>query len=247
MSGPGRPSVQFTVNVLVAVVFLGVVTLTKREPVAAPLVITKLATSCVGVADVTVGVTPVPLMLIDVPAVVKLVPVKVTVTVVPRAPEVGAMLVSVGVAGLVSVKSTLPVVPPAVVTETLSTRRPKTSSEALGSITKFAVTFVALTKVRLVTVTPVAPVPAARLTLTASPAAEKFVPVSVTATVLPRDPVIGEIEVSVGVGGLATTVKVTGAVVPPEVLTVTVRAPKVALPAITKLVVIEVAVKVAPN
>src|SRR5882757_1993342 len=100
MSGPCRSRDQFTVNVRVAVVFLGVVTLAKREPVAAPLVITKLATSCVGVADVMVHVTPEPLMLIAVPAVVKLVPVKVTVTgAPPRAPDVGEMPVSVARGG----------------------------------------------------------------------------------------------------------------------------------------------------
>src|SRR5882757_5107128 len=140
MSGPGRPSVQFTVNVLVAVVFLGVVTLTKREPVAAPLVITKLATSCVGVADVMVDVTPVPLMLIDVPAVVKLVPVKVTVTVVPCVPDVGEILASVAVGGLDIVKVREPLVPPAVVTVTFLA--PPLLSEALGSITRLAVTCV---------------------------------------------------------------------------------------------------------
>jgi hypothetical protein len=143
MSDPGRPSVQFTVNVFVVVVFLGVVTLTKREPVAAPLVITKLATSCVGVADVMVGVTPVPLMLIDEPVVVKFVPVKVTFTVVPCVPDVGEILVSVAVGGLEIVKVREPLVPPAVVTVTFLA--PPLLSEAFASITKLAVTCAAST------------------------------------------------------------------------------------------------------
>src|ERR1700722_13001345 len=143
MSDPRQPSVQFTVNVLVAVVFLGVVTLTKREPVAAPLVITKLATSCVGVADVMVGVTPVPLMLIDEPVVVKFVPVKVTFTVVPCVPDVGEILVSVAVGGLEIVKVREPLVPPAVVTVTFLA--PPLLSEAFASTTKLAVTCVAST------------------------------------------------------------------------------------------------------
>lgn len=176
------------------------------------------------------AVTPPPEMLIDVPAVVKLVPVKVTVAVVPCAPDVGEIPVRVGGGGFDTVKVREPLVPPAVVTVTFLLL-----VLALGAITKLAVTWVALTYVTLVTVTPVP------LTLTASPAAEKLVPAKVTtATVFPRNPVFGVIDVSVGAGGLATMVKVTGAVTPPAVVTVTVRSPKVALPAIMKFVVIEV-------
>src|ERR1700676_1901247 len=143
---PADHPVQCTVNVRVAVVFLGVVTLTKCEPVATPLPMTKLTVSDVGVvkAEVIVAVilvfavVPWPLMLIGVPAVVKLVPVKVTVTVAPRPPNVGEMLVSVATGGLDIVKVCGPLVPPAGVTVTFLT--PPLLSEAVGAITKLAVT-----------------------------------------------------------------------------------------------------------
>src|SRR5260221_14197273 len=139
MSGPGDYSVQFTVKVRVLVVFLGVVTFTNCVPSVAVLGMTKLATIFVGVRDVMGSVMPSP-TLIDVPAVVKLVPVKVTVTVVPWVPDAGAMLASVACPGLLTVNVRAPLVPPAVVTVTFLPPKP-----AAGSTTKLAVTFVALT------------------------------------------------------------------------------------------------------
>src|SRR5262249_32179112 len=63
------------------------------------------------------------------------------------------------------------------------------------------------------------------------------VPVMVTGTVVPFTPVLGAIEVSVGVGGL-TTVNVTALLVPkPDVTTATLRAPRGALVALAKVAV----------
>ena len=100
------------------------------------------------------------------------------------------MLVSVGVpggSGTVTVKICAPLVPAAVVTVTV--RGP---SAAAGSITKLAVSDVALATMTLVTVTP------PPLTVTVVAPATKLVPVSVTATVVPGSPRFGEMLVSVG-------------------------------------------------
>jgi hypothetical protein len=64
----------------------------------------------------------------------------------------------------------------------------------------------------------------------------KLVPVSVTGILEPGAPALGPIPVSVGAGGLI--MKGTGALVPPEVVTVTLVAPSVALPAIVNVAVI---------
>ena len=66
--------------------------------------------------------------------------------------------------------------------------------------------------------------------------ARKLLPVSVTATVVPRFPLEGEMPLKTGAGGM--TVKVTAPLVPPEVVTDTVCAPVVALEAITRVAVI---------
>ena len=60
----------------------------------------------------------------------------------------------------------------------------------------------------------------------------KFVPVRVTGTLVPRTPLAGAMEVRVGVAAL--TVKTAAAVVPPVVVTVTLRAPMVAVAEIVK-------------
>jgi hypothetical protein len=115
-----------------------------------------------------------------------------------------------------TVKFTAPLVPADVDTFTLLV--PVAAEE---EIVKVAVIRVELTTVILLAVTPEP--------LTAIVAAEmKFVPVRVTATLLPCFPLTGEIEVSVGAGVL--TVKVTGLVVPAEVVTVTSLAPAAAVP-----------------
>jgi hypothetical protein len=124
------------------------------------------------------------------------------------------------------VKVCAPLVPPAVVTVT--SRAP---SAVVPPMTKLAVIDVLLTTVTLSTVTPPP--------LTAMVAPEtKFVPVSVTATVAARSPLVGLMLVSVGGGGF--TVKVSAPVVPPAVVTVTSRAPVAAPPSIVKVAVIDV-------
>lgn len=181
-----------TVNVTVAVP-PAVVTVTVWAPTSAnelivnvavmvvPFTTTKLDTGTCGNSSVVPEtVTPV--------AVVKLVPVMVTLTDVSRAPEVGEMLVIVGAGGAWTVKVTPPVVPPGVVTVI----------DLAPTVAPAAIANVAVTDVPApLTVVPltVIPVPA----LMVAPA--RFVPVSVTATDVPRIPVLGEIEVSVGAAG----------------------------------------------
>jgi hypothetical protein len=142
-----------TVNGWVPLVPPGVVTLTLCAVKPAVLVITKFAVICVALTTVTPpAVTPTPLMLIVVPVVVKLVPVRVTATVVPRAPVFGATEVRVGVGGVDTVKGTVFDVPfPVTVTLTLCT---PLELEA-GAMVKVAVAAVALVTTTLVAVTPV--------------------------------------------------------------------------------------------
>ena len=140
------------------------------------------------VAETTVrlvtGISPpIPVMA---KAPVRLVPVKVTVTGVPRAPEVGVMDVNVGAGGAVTVKVTGLVKPPGV--ETLTVRAVAGARFAMVNV---AVTEVSLTTTRLLMVIP-GPVTLMRK------APVRFVPVSVTLTLVPRRPVLGEMEVSVG-------------------------------------------------
>ena len=117
---------------------------------------------------------------------VRLVPVKVTVTAVPRAPEVGEIEVSVGGGGAVTVNATGLVIPPGVDTVTF-----RTVVAAVTLTVKFAVTVVSLTTTMLLTVTPVPEM------LTAK-APVRFVPVRVTGTTVPLSPVLGVMDVRVG-------------------------------------------------
>ena len=121
-----------TVNVTVLVVPMGVVTLTVLAPVVALAVITQLALTVVAVGGgaMMVHVTPVPDTVTSV-APVRLVPVRVTGTVVPRTPEVGLIEVSVGPC---TVNVTVPLVPPGVVTLTVLAE-----TVAPAEITKFVV------------------------------------------------------------------------------------------------------------
>jgi hypothetical protein len=122
--------------------------------------------------------------------VVKFVPVRVTrMLALPRTPVLGAIEVSVGAGGAITVNVTALLVPPDVVTVTFLA-----VSAAVLAIVKVAVTVVGFTTVRLLTVTPLPD------TFTAD-APVRLVPVKVTpATVVPRTPVVGAIEVSVGAG-----------------------------------------------
>lgn len=148
-----------------------VVTVTVLAPAAALLAITKFAVIDVALTTVTlVTVTSEPLTATVAPE-TKFVPVNVTDTVLPCTPEFGLTLVRVGVGGL-TVNVLAAVVPPAVLTVT--SRLP---SAAPLAITKFAVIDVALATLTLLTVT------FDPLTATVAPET-KFVPVSVTATVV---------------------------------------------------------------
>ena len=116
----------------------------------------------------------------------KLVPVSVTGTAVPRAPLLGATEVRVGAGRLTTVNVTVLLAPAAVVTLTFLVVR-----AAVGLMMNVAVTLVALETVRLLavipppdTLMPVAPV--------------RFVPVRVTGTLVPLAPSLGTIVLSVG-------------------------------------------------
>lgn len=159
---------------------------------------------------------------------VKLAPVMVTGTAsVPDAgcvAEFGAIDVIVApctVKGLVLLAAAAP----ATVTVTLWA----VVSEAVADMVKVAVRFVGL-----VTVTPLTVMPPPETATVVSPAM-KLVPVSVTATAVPRTPVGGATEVNVGDGGI-TTVKVTALLVPPGAVTVTFLAVPDAPAEIVKLV-----------
>ena len=117
----------------------------------------------------------------------KFVPVSVTPTDEPRISEFGVMDVNVGPAGTVTVKVTALLVPDGVVTVTFLA-----PNVAVGEMVKVAVTVVALTAAKLVTVMP------PPLTFTAL-AKVRPVPVIVTGTTVPWLPLLGEIEASVAV------------------------------------------------
>src|ERR1700730_706653 len=120
----------------------------------------------------------------------RLVPARVTLMLVPRVPEAGEMEVSVGLCialCIVNVTGLL-LVPPDEVTLTVLI-----VGAALAVIVKFAVIVVEFTAVKLGTVTP----PPDTVTAVAP---IRLVPVRVTATVVPRTPELGLIDVNVGIG-----------------------------------------------
>src|SRR5436853_1239498 len=96
-----------TVNVTVLLVPPGVVTLTVLAERVAVAVIVKVVVTVVEVTVKAPTVTPVPETFTDV-APVRFVPVRVTGTAVPRAPDAGAIEVSVGAAVVVPANSTAP-------------------------------------------------------------------------------------------------------------------------------------------
>jgi len=201
-----------TVNVVVAVP-PGVVMVTVLAERLAPVVIVKVAVAVVGPVTVkALTVTPVPETAREV-APVRFVPVSVTGTEVPRTPVLGAIEVSVGAGGAVTVNVTLPVFPAGVATLTFLAVSP-----AVAVIVNVAFTCVSLTTVRPLTVMPVPE--------TFTPLAPvKPVPVRVTRTLPPRTPDAGLIEANVG----AITVKVTVPVVPPGLVMLTFLAPVAAV------------------
>jgi hypothetical protein len=156
-----------------------VVTVMLLVPVAAVDTIVKVAVICVELATVT-PLTVIPLLPgFTVAPVTKLVPVSVTGTLVPCAPLFGLTVVSVG-AGGVTVNGTPLLIPLFVVTVTLLA-----PVSAVPEIVNVAVICVALTTVTPLTVIP--PLPG----FTVAPVT-KFVPVSVTGTMLPWAPKAGD-------------------------------------------------------
>jgi hypothetical protein len=114
---------------------------------------------------------------------------------------------------------------------TVMLRPPK---PAAGAIEKVAVADVALVTLILPTTIPFPE-------FTANPATNP-VPISVTGTLAPGLPIAGEIEVRVrGAEGAGTTVKLIPLLVPPDVVTVMLRTPTLAVGAIVKFAVADVA------
>jgi hypothetical protein len=156
------------------------------RPLLGTLAIVKVAVIEVPAAFTTTLLTvmPEPAGTLIVPP-VRLVPVSVTLTALPRTPEVGEMLVRVGVSDS-TVNVTAFVVPFGVTTVTFLE-----PSAAVAEIVKVATTVVSLTTPIALTVTPapdtlIADVPVRPL------------PVRVTGTLVPRTPVLGLILVRRG-------------------------------------------------
>jgi hypothetical protein len=126
-----------------------------------------------------------------------------------------------------TVNGRFPVVPPSVVMLTFL---------ELG-VAPFKMVNVAVTVVSFTTVTPLTVTPFPDIATTVVPV--RLVPVRVTGTLVPRDPELGVIFVSVGAGGL-TTVNTTVLLVPFEVVTLTVLALSGALAAIMNVAVTDV-------
>lgn len=140
--------------------------------------------------------------------------------VVPCAPEVGLIDVSVGP---VTANDTVFELPMGVVTLTV-----RDETEAFDATVKVAVTLVLLVAVTLLTVTPLPET-------TTAVAPDRFVPVSVTAKLVPRSPEVGLMDVSV----IAMMVKDCDAPVPAlKLLVEAVCATRVQVPAALKLTVL---------
>jgi hypothetical protein len=195
------------------------------SPVPAVLGMLKVAVTEVLLATVTeLTMTPPPTVTAVAP--VKLVPVRVTETCVPRDPDVGLIAVSAGLPGTLTVNPTVLLAPFAVVTLTALV-----PAAALGAIVKVADSEAA-PAVTPLTVTPVPDM------LSVPPA--RLVPVSVTGTAVPTKPVVGLIAVRLGAVALMTA-KFTVPLVPPGVMTATVYAPIGAVAATARLAVAVVA------
>ena len=178
--------------------------------------------------EVDVTVTPLTVMAVSalMVAPVRFVPAMVTPTAVPCVPLLGVIEVSAGAGFTVNVTALL-VTPPAV-TVTLCAPVGAVLEMVNVAVIELAVTVTALT-VMPVGALIVAPV--------------RFEPAMVTGTTAPWLPLSGVIEVNEGAG---LTVKVTGLLVPPAAVTVTLCAPVGAVPAMVKVAVIELAVTVTP-
>jgi len=174
-----------TVNVCGPLVPIAFVTVTFRAPVVAFRAMANVAVIDVLLTTVRLlTVTPVPLTATVDPA-AKSVPVSVTFTVCPCVPELGLTEVSVA-APEFTVNACEPLIWLLLVTVTFWA-----PVGAFAAMVNVAVIDVLLTTVVLLTVTPVP------LRLIVDPVA-KFVPVRVTGTDVPWMPLLGVIEVSVG-------------------------------------------------
>jgi hypothetical protein len=179
-----------TVNVVVLVVPIGVVTLTFLVVSPAVAVIVNVAVTVESFTTVRpLELTPLPDTLIAVAA-VKPLPVNVTGKLVVCSPVSGEIEVKVAPS---TVNVTVPLAPPAVVTLTVLVVSP-----AVSDISNVVVIVVELTTIVVPTVTPDPD------TVTVVPVVVKLVPVSVTGTFVPRRPLAGVIEVNVGAAGLTT-------------------------------------------
>lgn len=205
----------------------GVVTLTFLVVSPAPAVITQdaLTVVAVGVPEMVQVILPAAPLMVTAVAPLRLVPVRVTGTVDPRAPDVGLIDVSVGTDAAVTVNCTVLVVPAGVVTLTVLPVR-----AAVPEIVNVAVTVLSFTTVRALTVMP----PPDTLTAVAP---VNPVPLRVTGTLVSRWPDVGVIEASVG----PSTVNVTLPVVPPPVVMVTFLTVSAAVFEMVKVAVTEVA------
>jgi hypothetical protein len=216
-----------TVNGTELLVAPVVVTVTVLAPNPALAEIAKLAVTVVSFTTVIpLIVTPPPDTVIAVVP-VRPVPVRVTGMVAPRVPVFGAIEVNVGFITVTVNGTELVVAPPALVT----VRRVLLPRVAVAEIVKVAVTVVSFTTVTPFAVTPTLPV----TLIFVAPVSP--VPVRVTATVLPREPVFGAIEVNVG----PVTVNGTELLVAPPGL---VTASRVLLPRVAVAEIVKVAVTV---
>jgi hypothetical protein len=196
-----------------------VLTVTLLVAIAALLAMANVALTVVSFTAVTPD-TVIPAPAFTVVAPVKAAPVRVTLTLVPRTPEVGLMLDSDG--GASTVKATVLVGPLGVVTLTFLVE-----GVAFGAMKKIAVAVVSFVTLKKSTVTPL-PTPF-------NPVAPvRPEPFKVTWKRLPRAPEAGVIDVSFAG---TVTVKFTVLVVAPGTLTLTVLAPVVAVFAIPKVAV----------
>ena len=221
----GKVLAGVTVNVAELLVPPAVVTETLEAPSVAPAAIVKVAVALVALTTDTFE-TVIPLPLLKVRGATKPVPVRVTGTDEPCDPLEGLMEVRVGTtAADVMLKETLPLVPPAVVTDTLC---PPVA--AFAAIVKVAVAVVALTTDTFETVIPL---PLLRLR-----GATKPVPVRVTGIDAPWAPVEGLMEVRVGTTAAAVTLKETFPLVPADVVTERLCCPTVAFAATFSVAVI---------
>jgi hypothetical protein len=208
------------------------VTLTFLAPFTAAPVNVKVAVTVVEFTTVTLPtVTPAPLMLTAVVP-VRLVPVRVTETVVPRIPRIGVIEVRLGAT---TVNAPNRVLVPAGDVRVIFLA----VSAAVPEIVKVAVTVEEFTTTMLLTVMP----PPLRVT---DVVPVRLLPLKVTGTARPCVPVFGEIEVSTGTAaGVTVNAPVRMLLVPPGVVTLTFLAVSAALPAIVKVAVTVVALTTA--